>query len=763
MGSPAANSGLPRFENAEFAAAYPLGQVSLSDSSLPIGVVLQGFNPFIPADVEASSIPVAAFRFLVTNLSAEPLDISVVAALENFVGSDGTSDETGGNVNEHASSIGLTGVVLRAPDLDPLAEAAGSVALAAMDDGDSASVTVRTGWSDASWGGSLLDFWDDFLDDGRIDERKSVAARPIAGVARSVSVGAGETREVTFLVSWAFPNRHAWLTTEHGFDVGDYTSDIVGNHYTTVRPDPWTTLTELTERLPALETATVAAVTAIVETSAPAAIREAALFNLSTIRSPTVFRAADGRFFAWEGVRDTVGCCFGTCTHVWGYEFATSFLFGEIAWSFRETQYELATDPDGLMSFRVGLPLANARKWPIAAADGQMACLVHLYNDWRLSGDDERLARLWPEARRTLEFAWIPGGWDADRDGVMEGCQHNTMDVEYYGPNPQMGGWYLAALRACEEMATRLGEREFAAECRRLFDGGSRYLDERLFTGEYYRHEIRPPTSTGFIAEGLRHATMGSTDLDDPDLQLGDGVLVDQLVGQYAARIAGLGDILNPAHVNTTLETIFRRNFRTDLRSHFNHMRSYALGDEAGLLMCTYEEGKRPRQPFPYFNEVMTGFEYSAAVGMIQSGRREDALTVIGAIRDRYDGAKRNPFNEAEAGYHYARAMASWSALIAWTGFDYDGREGTMRVDLGESEGSTFWSTGTAWGTWSQRIIGTALAGELRVKGGELALNRIEVGGVVLPLAGGSSSAREGEVFSVQLPLPRLREPRRLG
>ena len=62
-----------------------------------------------------------------------------------------------------------------------------------------------------------------------------------------------------------------------------------------------------------------------------------------------------------------------------------------------------------------------------------------------------------------MEFCWIEGGWDADRDGVMEGAQHNTMDVEYYGPNPQMGIWYLGALRAAEEMAGSLGDREFAA------------------------------------------------------------------------------------------------------------------------------------------------------------------------------------------------------------------------------------------------------------------------------------------------------------
>ena len=89
-----------------------------------------------------------------------------------------------------------------------------------------------------------------------------------------------------------------------------------------------------------------------------------------------------------------------------------------------------------------------------------------MYRDWQLSGDDELLKAHWPRVKRALEFAWIPGGWDADQDGVMEGAQHNTMDVEYFGPSPQMQFWYLGALRATEEMARSLGEDAFADQCR---------------------------------------------------------------------------------------------------------------------------------------------------------------------------------------------------------------------------------------------------------------------------------------------------------
>ena len=104
-------------------------------------------------------------------------------------------------------------------------------------------------------------------------------------------------------------------------------------------------------------------------------------------------------------------------------------------------------------------------------------------------------------------------------------------------------------------------------------------------------------------------------------------------------------------------------------------MRTYALNDEAALLIASYPRGGRPERPFPYFTEVMTGFEYQAAAHMIYEGLEQEGLRVIEAIRARYDGRKRSPWDEAECGHHYARAMASWAAVLALTGFRWDGVE----------------------------------------------------------------------------------------
>ena len=271
-----------------------------------------------------------------------------------------------------------------------------------------------------------------------------------------------------------------------------------------------------------------------------------------------------------------------------------AFTFAELACSLRDTEFALTTTDQGHMSFRVHLPIERSLEFGIAAADGQMGCIMKMYRDWQLSGDDAMLRRLWPKVRAALAFCWIPGGWDADQDGVMEGCQHNTLDVEYYGPNPLMGAWYLGALRAGEEMARYVGDDEFAAKCAGLFAQGSVWLDANLFNGEFYEQHVQPPAPGQLIAEGLA-ADMGATDLSDPVYQIGPGCLVDQLVGQFMAHVCGLGYLLDVDKVRTTLASIAKYNGRDDMFGHFNHMRTFALNDESALLMCSYPHGGRPQ------------------------------------------------------------------------------------------------------------------------------------------------------------------------
>lgn len=738
LGSAAPNHGLPRFQTCSFEAAYPFGQVLLSDPEIPLQVRLEAFNPLVPADPEASGIPAAILRFRLTNPTGQPVTASVCGSLENFIGTDGTTGRPDRNFNQFRQSGGETpvqGLAFGSAGVDPQAEQSGTMALATL---TQTEVTYRTAWEKpAQWGNALLDFWDNFSAEGTLDERELAGTdAPIGSLAVRLTVPPGATETVTFILAWHFPNRQSWSPggqgrwLKNGNGSCENGSPAIGNYYTTRYAGAWEVAERTAAALPALEAETRLFVESFCSSDLPDAVKEAALYNLSTLRTQTCFRTPDGRFYGWEGSHDRYGSCLGSCTHVWNYEQATAFLFGDLACRMREVEFNHATDDNGLMSFRVHLPLEYATNWNLAAADGQMGCLMKLYRDWQLSGDSEMLRKLWPKARQALEFCWIPGGWDADRDGVMGGCQHNTMDVEYYGPNPQMTFWYLGALRASEEMARYLGETDFAATCRDLFERGRAWTEQNLFNGDYYEHKIQPITDPARIAPGLRHADMGARDLSNPDYQLGAGCLVDQLVGQYMAHICDLGYLADPAQIGQTLESIMRYNFKPAFYGHFNSMRSFVLNDEAALLMAAYPKGQRPKRPFPYFTEVMTGFEYTAAVHMLYEDQLEAGLRCIEAVRGRYDGQRRSPFNEAECGHHYARAMASWAAVLALSGFHYSGVEQQIKFSATPQPGRVFWSNGYAWGMFAQTPTARGAEVELSVLHGTLNLQALTLSGV---------------------------------
>lgn len=482
-----------------------------------------------------------------------------------------------------------------------------------------------------------------------------------------------------------------------------------------------------------LEDNTLAFVRALMASTYPEVVKEAALFNLATLRSQTVFRLPSGHLMGWEGVMDRFGSCMGSCTHVWNYEMATPLLFASLAHTMRDVEFNYATCPDGLMNFRAALPLSEAAKGRSVAADGQMGCVMKLYRDWQLCGDSRFLEQHYEAMKRVLSFAWTKGGWDEDADGVMEGSQHNTMEVNYFGPNPQMEFWYLGALRAAEEMAKAMNDRAFAHQCRRVFDRGSRWMDDSLWNGEYYEHRIYDPQTR-------RPITGEYSGADVPAYQLGQGCLVDQLVGQYMAHLCGLGYLADSTHIRTALRSVMKYNFVPDVSRAFNNMRSYVMGNEGGLLMASWSKG-RLQVPFPYFAEMMTGFEYCAAVGMIQEGMTDDALTCIRAIRHRFDGARRNPFSEPECGHHYARSMASWAAIPALSGFSYSAVKETMKFT--SQPGIYFWSNGSAWGLCH---ISTRAA-RLEVIYGRLPLRHLIVGGQKLKSPRRVLSAGESAVF----------------
>ncbi|KYH39958.1 MAG: hypothetical protein AYL32_014020 [Candidatus Bathyarchaeota archaeon B26-2] len=702
--------GLPHFREAEFRGEFPIATVTLRDPSIPLRVFLEAFNPFIPLNDKDSSIPAAILRYHLENLSDEDLALTLFGNITNVIG--GPED---GRVNEARKESLIKGLYLSARRVKPESPRYGSMALATI--WPTASVWPK--WKEKGVA-NIMKFWEVVTSRGDLPSESG--SSDTGTVAVSLTLKPREEKSVTFIIAWHFPNfEHYW---------GGKPGVSWRNYYATLWKDAWDVARYVATNLDRLWRETKLFHDALFSSTLPAHVLDAVSSQLSTLKTNTCLRLEDGTFYGFEGCSNDSGCCEGSCTHVWNYAQALPYLFPNLQRSMLDAHLENSVMDDGFMVFRMPLPLgtkAEPRFHP--AADGQMGIVLQTYREWLISGDDLWLRSIWPKVKRALEFAWRY--WDADRDGVMEGMQHNTYDIEFYGPNTMMGSLYLAALRAAEEMAQHLGDMKKAQEYRRLFERGSGWTDENLFNGEYYEQKVNPEAHEAWPEPYRRLALRHGWDdrFEWPRWQYGRGCLSDQLIGQWYSHMLGLGYLYKPENVRKALESIFKYNWKPTLWDHPCTLRIYAVDGEAGLVLCTWPKGGRPGYPFYYADEVWCGVEYQVASHMIYEGMLDEGLAIVMGTRNRYRGDRRNPWDEFECGHHYARSMASYALLLALSGFSYSAPEERIGFNprISQNDFRVFFSVASGWGVYTQRINKEKAEFTIDVKYGTLTLQRVDI------------------------------------
>ncbi|MBT4821545.1 MAG: hypothetical protein HON70_37905, partial [Lentisphaerae bacterium] len=363
-----------------------------------------------------------------------------------------------------------------------------------------------------------------------------------------------------------------------------------------------------------------------------------------------------------------------------------------------------------------------------AASDGQLGGIMKAYREWRVSGDTEWIKALWPAIKQSL--AYCIEAWDPRHKGVLEEPHHNTYDIEFWGPDGMCSSFYLGALKAATLIGNALDEDVTFYE--ELFAKGKQILETDLFDGEYFIQEItwqglRAPDPAAEGSAGNRGYTPEARALlecEGPKYQYGTGCISDGVLGAWIAEMCGLGETLDPAKVASHVSAVHRYNLKDDLSDHANPQRpSYAIGNEGGLLLCTWPKGGALSLPFVYSNEVWTGIEYQVASHLMLMGHVAEGLEIVRACRDRYDGRVRNPFNEYECGHWYARAMSSYGMLQTLAGARYDAVERVLYLHPQiDGDFRAFLATATGYGTVGVR------GGEpfLDVVHGTIAVERLE-------------------------------------
>ncbi|WP_171683980.1 GH116 family glycosyl-hydrolase [Paenibacillus planticolens] len=678
-----------------FQGEYPMGRYNFQDDQMPIEITQDIFNPMIPGNMKDSAIPTAIYTMTFKNPTSNEVNVSLLASQQNAVGFDGIGSITGANKRDF-SGYGSNSNTLQT----------GSEASQLQMNGSKGSMTLsvlgpQTGGT-ASW--NTLDALQTAFASGSVTG-SSNASSPQAGttvdgaLTSSLMLAPGETKQVKVLLSWYFPQNPA-----RGFG-GE------GMQYT----NWWNNAAEVdqyvTANLASLQSQTELYHDTMYSSNLPQYVLDRLTSATALLHTPTVFWAKNGFFGGWEGY----GCCDNMPNHVWHYAQAHSRLWPQIGQMF-DQQWLDAEKPDGLLPYRYNND--------IFAFDGQTGVILSAYRDYLQSPDTSWLSTYWPKIKGAMDY--VITHHDPNANGILQGGALTTLDAGSPAMNSWLGSMYLAAVNASAHLAKAAGDTASGDKYDAIYNKGKTNQESMLWNGQYY---VEKAQSGG-----------GATNF------IGNGSEIDMLLGQWWSTQLGLGDIYDSEHMTLALKNLFKNNYYDNFID-FNHQyRTYVEPGDAGLVMSTWPGNDRPSNSIHYFDEVMSGFEYSAAAAMIQRGLLDEGLTVVNAASNRYDGRLRNqpymtfggcgigdgsgnPFGDDECGQWYGRTLSSWSLLLALQGFTYDAPHQAIGFapTWQPNDHKSFFTAANGYGTFSQKLDNGGQIDSINLASGTLELKTFSV------------------------------------
>ncbi|HXD76371.1 MAG TPA: GH116 family glycosyl hydrolase [Puia sp.] len=687
--------GLARYRNATFRATFPFAEVSLNDAGLPAEVRITGWSPFIPTDPDNSSLPMGALEYRIANRSPKTLEYIFSFNSPTLPSFSQVRRTTGGFVLSEDSAL--------APDKK------GDLAFFT----DDPAAVVDYCWFRGGWWDPLTMAWN-HIRDATVQAKDPQPNSSGASIEVPFTLKPGEVRTIRLMITWYVPDSRLRI----GENVSNPADSTVPDTSPSWYYKPWyssrfadidAAISYWRAHYSELRGKTTLFKDAFYRSTLPPEVMEAVAANLSILKSPTVLRQSDGRFWGWEGSDDNWGSCAGSCTHVWNYAQAVCHLFPSLERSLRRTEFFEDQNAAGHQQFRAALPIRPQAHTFYAASDGQLGGIMKVYRDWRISGDSSWLRNLYPRVKQSLDYCIAT--WDPRHTGTLEEPHHNTYDIEFWGPDPMTTSFYLGALEAFTEIGAALGEN--VDQYTSLFNKGKLFMEQRLFNGKYFNQKIEwtglnaadpVAASQHSFNGGYSAEAVALLQKEGPKYQYGKGCLSDGVLGDWMARVCGLPEPLDRGKVKSHLQSVYTFNEKKDLSDYSNPQRpGYALGNEGGLLLCTWPEGGQLSLPFVYSNEVWTGIEYQVASHLIFEGKVAEGLDIVRTCRRRYDGRVRNPFDEYECGHWYARAMSSYALIEALTGVRYDAVTRTLYVDSRIGDFTSFLSTDSGFGNVTSR------------------------------------------------------------
>lgn len=710
LGAEGTTFGLARFRGATFQARFPFGEVILSDNTMPVAVTITGWSPFIPTDADNSGLPAGALEYRFKNTSSKTQGYIFSYNAANFMALQSRNARIDTSLGANHIKATKNGFILSQDATAASPKQQGDFAIFTDDD----KTIVDHCWFRGDWWDPITMAWNN------VENNRTVAVAPVEKDAPGASLyipftlKPGEERTIHVMMCWYVPNTTlrtgAPIIKPTDSAVTDLSVNLPSRYYKPWYSNRFTTINNVVsywqDHYNELRKKTVLFRDAFYKSTLPAEVTEAVVANIAILKTPTVLRQYDGRFWAWEGSNDNVGSCPGTCTHVWNYAQALPHLFPAMERSIRETEYNENMDAIGHQNYRGAIPIRpSGHQYYLPAADGQLGSIMRVYREWRISGDNNWLKTIYPKVKISIDYCIKT--WDPRHTGTLEEPHHNTYDIEFWGPDGMCTSLYLGALQAFTKMGASL--QEDISVYRDLYTKGKSFLEQQLYNGEYFSQKItwkgldaNPMTfGEGAGESGAEYSSEAKLILEKegPKYQYGNGCLSDGVIGAWQAKACGLPDIIDEGKVKSHLMAVYKYNYKTDLTDFSNPQRpSFAIGKEGGLLLCSWPKGGKLSLPFVYSNEVWTGIEYQVASHLMFEGKVKEGLDIVRACRNRYNGIVRNPFDEYECGHWYSRAMSSYALIEALTGVRYDAIDKTLYVDSKIGDFTSFLSTNTGFG-----------------------------------------------------------------
>src|SRR5215472_4148397 len=486
--------GFPRFEKCVFKGEYPFGEAKLSDSSVPLQVTLTAWNPFIPLDDKNSGIPCAILEYTLHNASPRTVEYEFSYHVSHLAPGCGKEESASRN-----TVVPDRGVFLH--NLEKAnAEGFGSACLIAIGN----KPRIKGMWlRSPGWEfDSLSALWRE-VSSGKFTANEGsneidTSGRNGCSILLEGTLAPGESRTHPILLTWYFPNCYLQVgglpVPEPQGAAGcrsfsETMPPLWRPYYASIWSDARAVALYVEGHYASLRARTVAFKEALFSSTLPPYVLDAVSANLAILKSPTVLRLENGDLWGWEGCFPDAGCCHGSCTHVWNYAQAIPHLYPKLERTLRELEYLRSMDERGHVTFRSALPEGDVKHDFHAASDGQLGGIMKLYRDWQISGDTAWLQKMYPLAKRSLDYCIRT--WDPDHRGALFEPHHNTYDIEFWGPDGMCTGIYLGALSAFSYMAQALGRTDDATFYSGLALRSARFLEQELFNGDYFRQNVQ--------------------------------------------------------------------------------------------------------------------------------------------------------------------------------------------------------------------------------------------------------------------------------